>query len=56
MAEAEQIKQLRDALQTLVKLHHDWDSGRASITVAFKRENDAAIAAARAALRDSDNA
>ena len=56
MTEAEQIKQLREALAELVRLHHDWDSGRASITVKLKRENDAAIAAARAALRDSDNA
>lgn len=53
MAEAEQIKELRAALEALVKLHHDWDSGRASITVAFKKSNDAAIAAAREALRNS---
>lgn len=50
MTETEQIKELRAALETLVKLHHDWDKGRASITVAFKASNDAAIAAARAAL------
>lgn len=52
--QAEQITQLRAALQTLVKLHHDWDKGRASITVAFKASNDAAIAAARAALAASE--
>jgi hypothetical protein len=54
MTESEQIKQLREALQALVKLHHDWDSGRASITVAFKKQNDEAIAAAREALRNSE--
>lgn len=53
MTEAEQIKQLRAALETLVNLHHDWESGRASIRVAFIEANDKAIAAAREALRNS---
>ena len=50
MSEAEQIKQLREALAELVRLHKDWDKGTAYIRVEFMRQNNAAIAAARAAM------
>ncbi|CAG2138160.1 hypothetical protein LMG19282_01454 [Cupriavidus campinensis] len=53
MTEAEQIKQLRAALETLVKLHQSWDKGTAYVPVSFMNKNDAAIAAAREALRNS---
>jgi hypothetical protein len=50
MNEAEQIKQLREALETLVQLHQSWDKGTAYIPVSFMQKNNAAIKAARAAL------
>jgi hypothetical protein len=50
MNEAEQIKQLREALTELVRLHKDWDKGTAYVPVSFMQKNNAAIAAARAAL------
>lgn len=53
MNEAEQIKQLREALQTLVRMHQHWDKGTAYIPVKFMHDNNAAIAAAREALRNS---
>jgi len=56
MTESEQIKQLREALQALVKLHQSWDKGTAYIPVSFMHKNNAAIKAAREALRNSDNA
>jgi hypothetical protein len=53
MTEAEQINQLRNALETLVELHANWDKGTAYIPVAFMHKNNAAIAAAREAMRNS---
>lgn len=53
MTQAEQIQQLRAALQSLVNLHKDWDKGTAYVPVAFMHKNNAAIAAAREALRNS---
>ena len=50
MTEAEQITELRAALQTLVRLHKDWDKGTASIPVQFMHDNNAAIKAAREIL------
>jgi len=47
MTEAEQIVELRKALETLVKLHKDWDKGTAYVPVQFMHDNNAAIAAAR---------
>jgi hypothetical protein len=54
MTEAEQIKQLREALETMVKLHQSWDKGTAYIPVSFMHKNNAAIKAAREALRNSE--
>jgi hypothetical protein len=48
--QATQIAALRAALETLVKLHQSWDKGTAYVPVSFMNKNDAAIAAARAAL------
>lgn len=42
--------ELMEALQALVKLHHDWFRGSAYVTVAFEKKNDAAIAQALAAI------
>jgi hypothetical protein len=53
MNEAEQIKQLRAALESLVDLHKNWDKGTAYVPVRFMEKNNAAIAAAREALRNS---
>lgn len=50
MTEVEQIVELRKALESLVKLHRDWDKGTAYVTVQFMRDNNAAIAAARGIL------
>nr|WP_164465575.1 hypothetical protein [Burkholderia gladioli] len=50
MTEAEQIAELRAALQTLVSMHHDWDKGTAYITVRFMQDNNTAIKAAREIL------
>ncbi len=43
-------EQLEQALKELIRLHHDWDKGRASITVRFVEMNNAAISAAQVAL------
>ena len=50
MTEAQQIAELRAALQTMVDMHHDWDKGAAYITVRFMNDNNAAIKAAREIL------
>lgn len=42
--------ELMEALQTLVELHCDWDKGTAYVPVSFMHKNNAAIAAARAAI------
>jgi tRNA A37 threonylcarbamoyltransferase TsaD len=55
MTEAEQIKQLREALQTLVRMHQNWDKGTAYIPVKFMHDNNAAIAVAREALHNSES-
>jgi hypothetical protein len=55
MTEAEQIKQLREALETMVQLHQSWDKGTAYIPVSFMQKNNAAIKAAREALRNSSD-
>jgi hypothetical protein len=54
MTEVEQIKQLREALEALVQLHQSWDKGTAYIPVSFMQKNNAAIKAAREALRNSE--
>jgi hypothetical protein len=54
MTEAEQIKQLREALKALVQLHQSWDKGTAYVPVSFMQKNNAAIKAAREALRNSE--
>lgn len=48
--ERNRVAMLRDALAELVRLHKNWDKGTAYIRVAFMEQNNAAIAAARAAL------
>lgn len=53
LSQADQIKQLREALETLVALHKDWDKGTAYVQVRFIEKNNAAISAAREALRNS---
>ncbi|MGA5726562.1 hypothetical protein ACPCHQ_21760 [Ralstonia thomasii] len=53
MTEAEQIKALRAALESLVKLHHDWDKGVAYVSVKFKERNDLAIIRARNVLAET---
>lgn len=50
MTEADQIKALRASLESLVKLHWDWDKGTAYVTVKFKQRNDAEIKRARNVL------
>ena len=56
MTEVEQIAELRAALETLVKLHKDWDKGTAYVPVKFMHDNNAAIAAARDVLRKTEHA
>jgi hypothetical protein len=41
---------LIDALRELIWLHETWDKGTAYIPVAFMHKNNAAIAAAKAAI------
>ena len=41
---------LIDALQELIYLHEGWDKGAACIRVSFMHKNNAAIAAAKAAI------
>lgn len=53
MTEAKQIAELRNALETLVKLHKDWDKGTAYVPVQFMHDNNAAISAARDILRQT---
>ncbi len=53
MTEAEQIGELRKALEALVKLHKDWDKGNAYVPVQFMHDNNAAISAARDILRQT---
>lgn len=43
-------KEALEALKALVRLHAGWDKGTAYIPVRFMHENNAAIAAARAAI------
>lgn len=42
--------ELLEAIETLVKLHHDWDKGTAYVQVSFYEKNKKAIANARAAI------
>jgi len=44
---------LIDALQELIWLHEGWDKGTACIRVAFMHKNNAAIAAAKAAIANA---
>lgn len=53
MNEAQQIAELRAALQTLIDLHKNWDKGSAYVPVAFMHKNNEAIKAAREALAKS---
>ncbi len=53
MSEAEQIAELRKALETLVKLHKNWDKGTAYVPGQFMHDNNAAISAARDILRQT---
>ena len=41
---------LIDALQKLIWLHETWDKGTAYVPVSFMHKNNAAIAAAKAAI------
>ena len=56
MTGAEQITELRAALEALVKLHKDLDKGTAYVTVKFMHDNNAAIVAARDELRRTEHA
>lgn len=50
----EKTQQLIEALNKLIKLHHDWDKGSAYVSVSFYEKNKAAIAEARAAIAKAE--